>query len=160
MELDEVLEQVGRPVYGVAGWVGSRQISGWGGGNGSFDLHLRHSDAAFKNDGPRVEVETCSNTSIPFRRRWMLQRWLGSGLDLDEEPTFPLTITVESWEADLIVDDVAQTFTFVGRPTRWIAEADLDGRRVSVNANHIEASDVALVSIDDVESLYERPTRG
>lgn len=157
-ELKDVIANIDRPIYGVAAWDGGKRIAGWGTSGEKLTLHLSHRHRAWQPHVPWVDVDTTNGINAPIDKSWMVRRWMQVAFTpFHEEIEFPITFTAETWDSELVVDARRQPFVFVGQKDCWVADGDVAGRRVSVQATNLSPDLVELATVSDESSEYEIP---
>lgn len=129
---------------------------GWS-GNGrarTVSVTVRH-----VRGGGELEVET---TDDPDRGSgehddWRLASdWAFRALR-PERLAFPLTLTAQRWQQDVLVDGGAVPFVFVGGSDTWVGRGSVGGRRVSVAGSDWPARGLTLRAVTPREVSGDVP---
>jgi hypothetical protein len=89
---------------------------------------------------------------------WLISGWLHRAVD-PERLTFPITITADRWERNVLVDGLPTRFAFVGNDTTWSAYGTVEGRQVGVSGTGWPHDRLTLVTVAPGEVSEEVPDR-
>lgn len=99
--------------------------------------------------GGEVEVETSDqppwdDEHVDWR---LVTDWMHRALR-PGRLAFPLVLTADKWERDVLVDGVPVRFVFVGGDDAWCALGSPGGREVAVTGTGWPHDDLALTTVD------------
>jgi hypothetical protein len=135
---------------GGFGWSGRRPRRGprRGLSGGSVSVTVRH-----VRGGAELEVETSDepDATLGGLHDWRLAADWAARVLRPDRLVFPLTLTAQRWQQDVVVDGAAVPFVFVGGADTWVGLGAVGVRQVAVAGTDWSARGLSLRAVSPRE---------